>query len=88
MLRIFLAFNAVAVAMILFGVADKIVLMNSTILFGDDAYLIYASFDPLYISYWSGSHKCVIGLTAVFLYLEAKAWQPVVAECGECICIK
>ena len=27
----------------------------------------YASFDPLYISYWSGGYKCVIGLTAVFL---------------------
>ena len=69
------------------GVADKIVLMNSTILFGDDAYLIYASFAPLAISYWSGGYKCVIGLTAVFFVL-AKAWQPAVAMCGECICIK
>ena len=33
-------------AVVLDGVADKIVLLNSTILFGDDAYLIYASFDP------------------------------------------
>ena len=36
-------------AVVLDGVADKIVLMNSTILFGDDAYHIYASFDPLAI---------------------------------------
>ena len=60
--------SKVEVAVVLDGVADKIVLGISTILFGDDAYHIYASFDPMYISYWSGGYKCVIGLTAVFLY--------------------
>ena len=41
----------------------------------------YASFDPLYIYYWSGGYKCIFGLTAVFFVL-AKAGQPAVAMCG------